>query len=139
MGVEAGLAADRACRMRPVIPCRLSAGPLAACATVPAVSEEDRTLTIECGDIVAIGDIENIDYTDASSEGDLLGHGWFSAALNVRRTVKSKALKRVVRIRYFSHAEMRQNTEFGNSCSPLQGGRCIWREGRPTHGRSGRL
>jgi len=85
---------------------------LSACATASDAPLEDRILEFGCDDVVVIGRITTRSYDQVSPEDDLLGHGWFSATIRVRRTVKGRRLPSVVPVRYYGHARFRDDREF---------------------------
>jgi len=86
---------------------------LAACSTINAVSESDRTLTFACGETVVVGTLSNKVAHDAVPiEDDLIGHGWFEANLHVRRNVHGDHLSGNVPVRYFAHTYMREGKRF---------------------------
>src|SRR5437764_11777911 len=98
--------------MRPLI---LSTAVLlitAGCATAPRVSLEVRTLPFGCDDSVVVGTVENGAYQPVESENDILGHGWISATLHVRKVIRGTPLPSVLPVRYFAHAYMRLDRNF---------------------------
>jgi hypothetical protein len=84
----------------------------AGCATEQQASVEDRSLAFGCADIAVIGTVENGTYKPVDDENDLLGHGWISAALHVRRVVRGAPIPSVLSVRYFAHTYMRDDREF---------------------------
>ena len=83
-----------------------------ACATAPQASIEDRTLPYGCNDTVVVGTITNGAYEAVKSNEDILGHGWISATLHVRKVVRGERLPETLPVRYFAHAYMRQDQDF---------------------------
>lgn len=84
----------------------------AACSTAPDVNLEDRTLPYGCNDVVVVGSVQNGSFELARSPNDLLGHGWATATITVRKVVKGPLLPSVLPVRYFAHTYMRQNLDF---------------------------
>ena len=84
----------------------------AGCATVPQASLEDRTLSYGCNDTVVVGTVTNGSFTPVEASGDILGHGWVSATLHVRKVVRGERLPAVQPLRYFAHTYMRQDQPF---------------------------
>jgi len=84
----------------------------AACATVPQATLEDRTLSYGCNDAVVIGTVTNGAFAAVKANGDILGHGWVSATLRVRKVVRGARLPAVLPVRYFAHTYMRQDEPF---------------------------
>lgn len=85
---------------------------MAACATGQEASLEDRTLPFGCSDTVVVGRVENGTYEPVESENDLIGHGWISATLKVRKVVRGERVPPVLPVRYFAHTYMRQGRDF---------------------------
>jgi len=83
-----------------------------ACATVPQASLADRTLAYACNDTIVVGTVENGVYEPVKPSPDVLGHGWISAMLHVRKVVRGERLPAVLPVRYFAHTYMRQDQEF---------------------------
>jgi len=84
----------------------------AACATAPEASLENRTLPFGCSDIVVVGRVTNGAFQHVEIENDLLGHGWISATLSVRKVVRGGPISSVLPVRYFAHTYMRQDRDF---------------------------
>lgn len=85
---------------------------LVGCATVSPVADEDRLLPLGCDDIVLIGRLKNGDYNPINDEADIIGHGWISATLQVRRVVGGAKVPSVVPVRYLAHTYLRDDREF---------------------------
>jgi len=83
-----------------------------ACATGQEASLEDRTLSFGCSDTVVVGRVENGAYEPVEIENDLIGHGWISATLKVRKVVKGERVPPVLPVRYFAHTNMRHDRDF---------------------------
>jgi len=83
-----------------------------ACATMQHASLEDRTLPYGCSDIVAVGSVTNRAYEPVANNDDLIGHGWISATLHVRKTIRGASLPAALPVRYFAHTYMRQGRDF---------------------------
>ena len=82
-----------------------------ACATGPQASIEDRTLHVGCSDIVVVGNLKNGEYVHVE-DGDILGHGWITATVSVRKVVRGAAVPSVLPVKYLSHSYMRQGPDF---------------------------
>ena len=90
----------------------LSAISLVACRTEPQASLEDRTIQAACADVVVIGKVQNRTFTLVRPSEDLLGHGWVTATLHIKRVVKGPKLPPVLPVRYFAHTYMRGDRDF---------------------------
>jgi hypothetical protein len=80
----------------------------AGCATVPQASLADRTLRYGCDDTVVVGMVESGAYQPVETEIDILGHGWISAKLRVRKVVRGTPLPTALPVRYFAHDYLRK-------------------------------
>lgn len=83
-----------------------------ACAAGQEASLDDRTLPFGCSDTVVVGRVENGEFEHVEIENDLLGHGWISATLKVRRVVRGERVPPVLPVRYFAHTYMREDRDF---------------------------
>lgn len=92
--------------------CLIALLSLDACATEPQASLENRMLSFSCDDVVAIGRLKNGSFQLVRSEDDLLGHGWVSATLRVRKVIKGAQLPPVLSVTYFAHTYMRDGRDF---------------------------
>ena len=84
----------------------------AGCATVPQASLEDRTLSYGCNDTVVVGTVTNGAFVPVEANDDILGHGWVSATLHVRKVIRGASLPAALPVRYFAHTYMRQDRDF---------------------------
>lgn len=79
--------------------------------------------SIPSNDVIAIGKLENLESESGQFDpDDLLGHGWFSANLHVSRVEAGKLPTRVIRVRYFGHTWLREDTEFRFRLRPTESG-----------------
>lgn len=86
---------------------------VSACATDGSVEPEQLRLGYGCSDIVVLGALVNTEAGPTDNiEGDLLGHGWFSAEIHVRRLLIGSGVPGRFQVRYFGHAQMREDREF---------------------------
>lgn len=74
----------------------------------PASSKE---LTYGCKDLVVIGTVQSLNYTPVATD-DILGHGWVTANIGVRKFIKGSDPRSMLPVRYFTHAYMRANRDF---------------------------
>jgi hypothetical protein len=79
---------------------------------LPDASLEDRTLSYGCNDTVVVGRVTNGAYQPVQSENDILGHGWISATLHVRKIVRRTNVPANLPVRYFAHTYMREDRDF---------------------------
>ena len=84
----------------------------AARVAVPQASVEDRTLSYGCSDIVVVGSVKNGAFEHVQSDNDILGHGWISGTLHVRKVVRGAHVPALLPIRYFAHTYMREDRDF---------------------------
>jgi hypothetical protein len=81
-----------------------------ALSAAPALAED--LVPYGCSDVVVLGRLENLDYAHQDIPDDLLGHGWMTARVHVRRVVKGEERRRVVPLRYFGHTYLRHDRTF---------------------------
>ncbi|MEA3040568.1 MAG: hypothetical protein QOC65_57 [Sphingomonadales bacterium] len=85
----------------------------AAAAASPAELEEaPEPLSYRCGDLVVVGRVETLAYEDVEIENDLIGHGWFTARVAVRRVLAGRRRGRTLTVEYFAHAPFRHDSDF---------------------------
>lgn len=96
---------------------------LSSCATVPEASTVDTTLAYGCEDLIVIGRLTNGDYYQhVQIENDMLGHGWFSAELLVKRSIKGEPTSKTLPVRYFAHTYLRSDRDFLFVLTPHENG-----------------
>ena len=71
-----------------------------------ASSENSNSISYQCSDILVVGSIQNVNdsYRGVEIEDDILGHGWMTARIRIKRVLHGKASRSVVSARYFGHA-----------------------------------
>jgi hypothetical protein len=87
---------------------------LAVAVPAPAAAEpvkEPALVTYHCGDLVMAGRLQNLGYEGVDIEGDIIGHGWVTARVRVRRVLYGRTKRRSVPVRYFSHTYRRDDLE----------------------------
>jgi hypothetical protein len=104
---------------------------LAMLGSSPVLSQtdDDRTLSFGCNDLVVIGRLKNGEYHAVSDPDDILGHGWVDATLLVRRVVKGVRTRPKMPVRYFAHTYMRDDRDFMLVLSPQPDGALVVRRG----------
>ena len=83
-----------------------------ACATWPAAGPEDRTLPFGCNDVVVVARVANGAHSPVETSDDVIGRGWVSATLRVRRLVRGAPVPPVLSVRYSAHGRMREDRDF---------------------------
>ncbi|MBN8812781.1 MULTISPECIES: hypothetical protein [unclassified Sphingomonas] len=103
-----------------------------ALSTMPsAAAAQDAPIGYGCGDLVAIGRARSLDYTPVDSEDDMLGHGWITAKLKIRKVLRGHAAAPTVPVRYFAHADLRGDRDFLFVIAKDEAGRNVVRTARP--------
>ena len=77
------------------------------------------------GDVVVIGQLENLNSESVYNPDDLLGHSWFSANLHVSRVESGELPSRMVPVRYFGHTWLREDVSFRFRLRADEGGRYL--------------
>ena len=85
---------------------------LAACVATDEVSLAGRTLPYACDDYVVVGRVHNESLSTIPNENDILGHSNYFGTIRVRRTVRGHRLPSTIRVRYGSHGEIRDDSDF---------------------------
>jgi hypothetical protein len=80
---------------------------IAVLATQTALASSTSTV-----DIVVIGKLKHLDYEHIYDENDLLGHGWCTANLRVKKVLTGQEKRRRLKVRYYGHNCMRDDTYF---------------------------
>jgi hypothetical protein len=96
----------------------LSAQPFAA-----AYARDYQAVTVEygCQDVVVIGRIRTLSYTDLTTSDDILGHGQFSMRVDVKRLVRGRLPQRSVAVSRIAHGQLRNDRDFLVVMSPAEG------------------
>jgi hypothetical protein len=74
-------------------------------------------------------------FSTESIDGDVLGHGWFSAKLHVRRNLVGSGGGNQLKVRYFSHAAIRAGRDFAFVLMPGDDGGYVIRRFASTSAR----
>lgn len=86
---------------------------LGGCATVERARSERPVLTYGCTDAVVIGRLKNLEVgPPLNIEGDILGHSWFFAELNVQKRLTGPSVPDRFRVRYISHTWLWDDRSF---------------------------
>ena len=95
----------------------------AACLLV-AISQIGEAANSAQNDLVVRGRLNNQSYEHVDVPDDILGHGWITARLHVRRVLKGRLLhsRTVLTVKYFAHTYMREDREFRFHLRPTEDG-----------------
>jgi hypothetical protein len=97
-----------------------------AAATAPLSAqgpEVEQLVTYRCEDVVVVGRFHNGNYQHVEIEDDILGQGWMTARIRVRRVLFGSVHERVVPVRYFGHAFYREDRDFVLVIRPMESDR----------------
>lgn len=95
-------------------------------------SDEDGPVTYGCDEVVVLGRVKTIAYTDLAQEGDLLGHGRYDMRVSIKRVLRGKETRRVVPAKAYAHGQMRENVDFRLVLTPASDGGYVVRTGNRT-------
>lgn len=73
---------------------------------------QDPAHAYRCNDIVVVGRLKNGAWEHVEIIDDLLGHGWASATLKIRKRVRGVPPAAVIPVRYFDHTYLRDDRDF---------------------------
>jgi len=90
----------------------LVAGIIASAAGAIQSSERPQPMSFGCNDLVIVGRIRSLSFEHVEIENDLLGHGWISARVRIRRILRGHERARTVPVRYFAHTYLRDDRDF---------------------------
>jgi len=65
-----------------------------------------------CEDVVVIGRVETIAYTDMSGPDDILGHGRFDMRIRVKRNLRGGETPPTLAVSRIAHGQLRQDLDF---------------------------
>ena len=81
--------------------------------------------TLQCGDIAVFGTLHNNDdYQSAEIPDDVIGHGFMTARVKIRRVIFGKVAGRWITISYFGHTYYRDGITSTFVLRPLPDG--LW-------------
>ncbi|MDB5695257.1 MAG: hypothetical protein JWN21_800 [Sphingomonas bacterium] len=63
-------------------------------------------------DLIVLGRIKTLSYEATNDPDDILGHGWITAELHVRKVISGKPPSRSLIVRYFAHSTFRDDRTF---------------------------
>jgi hypothetical protein len=90
----------------------LLAGTASACTAMQGSPTAD-AITYGCEDTVVLGRLETLGSEPTMHiEGDMLGHGWFTANLAVERRLAGPVALERLQVRYFAHSAYRDDRRF---------------------------
>lgn len=75
-------------------------------------SEVKELIAYRCDDLVVVAPFENLDYDHVEIKNDLLGHGWVTARVRIRRVLAGQSEGRVLPVRYLAHTYAREDRDF---------------------------
>ena len=103
----------------------LAAFALIATASTAATEEDDYRLPYGCGDLVVIGRVRTLGYTDLSGPDDLLGHGRFDVEVRIKRVVRGTESRRSLRAHRIAHGQLVANRDFLIVLTPEKEGQYV--------------
>ncbi|WCM27008.1 hypothetical protein NDN01_23990 [Sphingomonas sp. QA11] len=79
---------------------------------VAAAAEKGGVLDWGCNDVVAIGRVKTLAYTDMTGNDDVLGHGRFDTQVSVKRLVRGHEARRTLPASRIAHGQIRSDRDF---------------------------
>jgi len=78
-----------------------------------ASARQPEQIGYTCGDVVVVGRLQNnFDYEHVDIENDILGHGWMTADVNVKRHLAGARPRPPIAVKYFAHTYIRGDRDF---------------------------
>jgi hypothetical protein len=102
-----------------------------------AAMERGETISYGCNEVVAIGRVKTLNYTDLTTEDDLLGRGRFSTQITIKRLLRGDEPRRVVPASRIAHGQLREDHDFLLVLTPAEDQEYVlrtgslWQEPRP--------
>ena len=92
--------------------------------TVAAKPSDQPNLKYGCSDVVVIGRLKNVEgsYEHIDIEDDILGHGWITAQVRIKKVLKGHEPRRSVQARYLAHTYRVEDRDFVMVLRPVSGG-----------------
>lgn len=91
--------------------------------SVPTQAADDAaTVAYGCDDLVVVGRVRTLSYTDLSEEGDVLGHGRFALHVHVTRRLRGRPPGRYLAASRIGHSRLRHDRSFLMVLSPAADG-----------------
>ncbi|QZH75009.1 MAG: hypothetical protein JY451_15420 [Erythrobacter sp.] len=101
---------------------------ISACSTSSFDKAPPRAADLAAGDVIAVGQLENLGYESATQPGDLLGSGVMTARFHVARVEIGELPNSSVDVTYFGHTYFREDATFRFHLRPRpEGGYLICR------------
>lgn len=69
-------------------------------------------ITYGCDELVVVGRVRTVGYTDLTTKDDVLGHGRYSMEVAVKRVLRGRETRRVLPVVGYSHGQMRDDADF---------------------------
>src|SRR4051794_37581283 len=81
-------------------------------------SDQRALIEYGCNDVVVIGRVRTVAFTDLASQDDVLGHGRYDVQVSIKRLLRGKETRNVVQVSGYSHGQMRADADFWIVLSP---------------------
>lgn len=95
---------------------------LAACAGPYFNEGSARDVSLAPGDLVVVGQLENLDYQPVNGPDDILGHGFMTAILHIHSIEQGDLDASQVPVVYFGHTYFREDARFRFRLRPKSSG-----------------
>ena len=79
-------------------------------------------VTYGCNELVVVGRLRTLDYSEAPAEGELLQRGRYSMQASVKRVLRGKDSRRVLPVIGHAHGQMRDDVDFWLVLTPAPNG-----------------
>lgn len=63
-------------------------------------------------DVTVVGKLKNTGSQPIDDPDDLIGHGWMTADIRVKRILQGRIARRILRIKYFAHTYLSEDKSF---------------------------
>jgi len=94
--------------------------------------DSNEPVTYGCDEVVVVGRVKTVAYTDLTSSGDVLGHGRYDIQLRIKRVLRGEEARRVVPVSGLSHSQIREDADLWFVLTPANDGGYVIRTGNLT-------
>lgn len=92
----------------------------------------NQPVAYRCDEVVVVGRVKTVAYTDLTHGGDVLGHGRYDMRLRIKRVLRGNETRRVVPVSGFSHGQLREDADLWFVLTPTNDGAYVIRTGNLT-------
>jgi hypothetical protein len=85
---------------------------LLLCGGQALAADDEQRVDYHCSEVVAVGRIKTLNYTDLSEPGDVLGHGRWDVEISIKHILYGRETRRIVSASAYGHGQLRGDADF---------------------------